>query len=60
MTVFHFGVALPGVEQCDNKAKVFSECQESLCLSPHCSTPENAILKWKAFFLSKITEVHVT
>jgi len=49
--VFHFGIALSGVEQCDNKAKVFSECQENLCLSSHCSTPESAIPKWKTLLV---------
>jgi len=43
--VFHFGITLSGVEQCDDKAKVFCECQENLCLSSHCSTPERAIPK---------------
>jgi len=55
--VFHFEIALSGVEQCDDKAKVFSECQENLCLSSHCSTPKSAIPKWKTLFLSKINEV---
>jgi len=51
---FHFGIALSSVEQCGDKAKVFSEYQENLCLSSHCSTPERAIPKWKTL-LSKIT-----
>jgi len=55
--VFHFGIALSGVEQCDDKAKVFSERQENFCLSSHCSTPESTIPKWKTLFLSKITDV---
>jgi len=33
--VFHFGIAYSGIEQHDDKAKVFSECQENLCLSSH-------------------------
>jgi len=54
---FHFGIALSGAEQCDDKAKVFSKCQENLCLKSHCSTPEITIPKWKTLFLSKITKV---
>jgi len=44
--VFSFGIALSGVEQCDDKAKVLNEFQENLCLSSHCSRPESAIPKW--------------
>jgi len=40
---FPFGIALSSVEQCDDKAKVFREYQENLCLSLHCLTPESAI-----------------
>jgi len=57
MLAQYLSSALSGVEQCDDKAKVLSECQENLCLSSHCSTPESAIPKWKTLFLSKITEI---
>jgi len=49
--VFHFGIALSGVKQCDYKQML-----KTFALSSHCSTPESAIKKWKTLFLSKITE----
>jgi len=56
-TLVTLQIVFSSVEQCDDKAKVFRECQENLCSSSHCSTPEGAITKWKTLFLSNITKL---
>jgi len=58
MRGFHFGIALSGVEQCDDKQWFSWRSLKTLALSSGSSTPESAIPKWKPLFLflSKITK----